>query len=102
MTATTTRISAVLVLAAAFTASAQAEYRCGSAPIGLDKRACAAAEQGPAALRRFVYSWDRQMASLRFSDYVDANTQRAWEAKAKLARQQNTEASVKVASNTPR
>lgn len=102
MTTTTTRISAALVLAAAFTASANAEYRCASATIGLDKRACAAAEQGPDALRRFVHQWDRQMASLRFSDYVDANTERAWEAKAKLAVQQNTAASVKVASNTPR
>lgn len=102
MTATTNRISAALILAAAFTASANAEYRCASAPIGLDKRACAAAEEGPDVLRRFVHQWDRQMANLRFSDYVDANTERAWEARAKLAAQQNIEARVKVASNTPR
>jgi hypothetical protein len=102
MISTTTRISAALVLAAAFTASAQAEYRCASAPTGLDKRACAAAEQGPDALRRFVYRWDRQMSNLMFADYVDANTAKAWEATAQLERRQSTEADVKVASSEPR
>ena len=99
MTATTTRISAVLVLAAAFTASANAEYRCAAASSGLDKRACDAAEQGPDALRRFVYRWDHQMSNLMFSDYVDAKTARAWEATAQLEQQRSTEASVEVASN---
>jgi hypothetical protein len=102
MTATTTRISAVLVLAAAFSASANAEYRCASDPTGLDKRACAAAEQGPDALRRFVHRWDRQMSNLMFSDYVDANTAKAWEATAQLEKQRSTEVGVKVASSEPR
>jgi hypothetical protein len=102
MTATTIRISAALVFAAAFTASANAEYRCATASIGLDKRACAAAEQGPDALRRFVYRWDRQMAGLQFSDYVDANTEKAWETKARMAKQPDADANVKLASGEPR
>ena len=61
MTTTVTRISAVLVVAAAFTASANAEYRCAPAPTGIDRRACEAAEQGPDTLRRFVHGLDRRV-----------------------------------------
>jgi len=98
MTATTARISAALAFAVACTA-ANAEYVCASAPTGLDKRACAAAEQGPAALRRFVQSWVGQMSNLYFPDYVDANTERKWETMSQLAKQPDTEASVEVATS---
>ena len=86
MTARALRICPALVLAAAFTASANAEYRCASPSNSVDQRACAAAEQGPDALRRYVQSWDKQIAGLQFSSYVDINTERAWEAKAQAAR----------------
>lgn len=78
------RLSAI-VLTAAFAASAHAEYRCGSAPSSIDARACAAAEQGPDALRRFVQQWTSQMSNLSFYDYVDSNTERAWETMRKAA-----------------
>jgi hypothetical protein len=99
MNAKITCLSAVLLFTGAFAAGANAEYRCTPAASALDQRACEAAEQGPDALRRFVYRWDHQMSNLMFSDYVDAKTARAWETTAQLERQRSTEASVKVASN---
>ena len=98
MNAKITCLSAVLLFTGAFAAGVHAEYRCASAPSGLDKRACEAAEQGPDALRRFVHRWDHQMSNLMFSDYVDAKTARAWEATAQLEQRRSTEAGVKVAS----
>lgn len=102
MNATISRISTAVFFATACAASANAEYRCASAPSPLDQRACAAAEQGPAALRRFVYRWDSQMSNLYFADYVDTNTERAWEAKSKQAQRQDVEDRVKLASSERR
>ena len=99
MNAKITCLSTVLLFTGAFAAGANAEYRCAPAASALDQRACEAAEQGPDALRRFVYRWDHQMSNLRFSDYVDAKTAKTWEATAQLTRQRSTEAGVKVASN---
>jgi hypothetical protein len=98
MNAPTAMISAALVLAVACTA-ANAEYVCASAPTGVDQRACAAAEQGPAALRRFVQSWVGQMSNLYFPDYVDENTERNWEAKSRIVKQTDTDTSIKVAAS---
>jgi hypothetical protein len=102
MTATALRICPALILAAAFTASANAEYRCAPAPTALDQRACEAAEQGPDALRRYVQRWDKQISSLKFSDYVDMKTSRSWETRSQAARQPDADARVKVASSEPR
>jgi hypothetical protein len=100
MTANALRICPALVLAAAFTASANAEYRCTPAPTAADQRACEAAAQGPDALRRYVQRWDKQIAGLTFSDYVDAKTAQSWEAKGRVARTDTDR--VKVASSAPR
>ncbi|HQR21637.1 MAG TPA: hypothetical protein PLE54_06715 [Burkholderiaceae bacterium] len=102
MTTHALRICPALVLAAAFTASANAEYRCASASTSIDQRACAAAEKGPDALRRYVQSWDKQIAGLQFSDYVDEKTAQSWEAKSRVARQPDADTGVKVASSEPR
>jgi hypothetical protein len=96
MTASTLRLSAI-VLTAAFAASAHAEYRCNPAPSAIDARACAAAAQGPDALRRFIQQWTSQMSNLRFYDYVDSNTERAWEKTSKGSKEEP--AKVELASN---
>ncbi|HTN49326.1 MAG TPA: hypothetical protein VMK32_07855 [Burkholderiaceae bacterium] len=91
------QISAGLFFASAMVAGANAEYRCAPAQTSIDRGACAAAEQGPDELRRYVQRWDKQMSSLLFADYVDQKTARAWEAKMAVTKE-STE-SVKVASN---
>jgi len=101
MTSTALRICPAVLLAAAFTASANAEYRCAPAPTAIDQRACDAAEQGPDALRRYVQRWDKQIASLKFSDYVDAKTAQSWEAEGRVAIHPEA-GRVKVARNEPR
>jgi len=78
------RLSAI-VLAATFAATAHAEYRCDSPSTPNDRQACAAAAQGPEALRRYVNSWPSQIANLQFSDYVDSNTERKWDQMQKAA-----------------
>jgi len=90
------QISTGLFFAAALVASANAEYRCAPAKSPIDRGACEAAEQGPDALRRYVQRMDKQMVNLRFADYVDASTERAWEAKAALAKQSSD--AVKIAA----
>lgn len=91
------QLSAGLFFATALVASANAEYRCAPASTSIDHRACAAAEQGPDALRRVVHRMDGQMANLSFNDYVDPKTERAWEAKTANAKPSNE--SVKVATS---
>ncbi len=78
--ATTTRISAALLVTAAFTASANAEYRCDPAPNWTDRAACEAANQGPDALRRFVQTMNTLRINLQFTDYVDFKTAERWDA----------------------
>ena len=104
MTATTTCISAALILAAGFTASAQAEYRCDAPPSWVDRNACQAAEQSPTALRRYVQTMNTLRINVSFYDYVNAQTAKAWDAQRRQAALQKdtVEASQKVASNTQR
>ncbi len=104
MIATTTRIASALVLAAAFTASAQAEYRCDTAPSWVDRSACQAADQGPDALRRFVQNMNSIRINIQFSDYVNEQRANSWEAQSrKTAAQKDPVADTqKVASNEKR
>jgi hypothetical protein len=104
MTATTTRFASALVLAAAFTASAQAEYRCDTAPSWVDRSACQAADQGPDALRRFVQNMNSIRINIQFSDYVNEQRANSWDAqRGKVAAQKQTvEDTQKVASNERR
>jgi len=98
MNAKITRLCVGLVLVTGIAAAAHAEYRCDPAPSVYDRLACEAAQQGPTALRRFVERWTSKMSNLYFYDYVDAKTERAWEAK--QAQERSTE--VNVATNEKR
>jgi len=102
MNATISRICAAALFATAFGATANAEYRCAPAQSPLDQRACAAAEQGPDALRRFVERWDNKMSSLYFSDYVDAKTAKSWDAKGRDLATQTPKDREQVASSERR
>jgi hypothetical protein len=77
MNAKITSLSLGLVLATGIATAAHAEYRCAPAPTSIDRAACEAADQSPEALRRQVHRMDHKMSNLRFSDYVDAKTERA-------------------------
>lgn len=68
-----------LLVALTLSPSAQAEYRCDPPPSRIDRNACAAAQQGPSALRQYVQRM-RPFGSLRAADYVDRATVLAWEA----------------------
>jgi hypothetical protein len=104
MTATISRVSIALFVAAACAASAHAKYVCDSQPVGIDLRACQAAAQGPDALRRLVNSWVGQMSNLYFADYVDPKTAQNWDAnRRQMAEQKDTiEDAQKVASSERR
>ena len=101
MNATIARHSSVLLFAGAFAAGAHAEYLCDPAPTPIDQRACAAAKQGPDALRRFVELWTSKMSNLYFPNYVDEKTAQSWDAKHARAKP-TTEDGVKVASSEKR
>jgi len=75
-------------LAAFFAAAtAHAEYKCDDPSWQVDRRACAAAKEGPRELNRFVWRM-RPFPSLYFPDYVNQATLSQWEAKsAKEARE---------------
>ena len=66
-----------LLASVAFAGTAHAAYLCDDPPSPIDKRACAAAEQGPDALRRFI---DRikPVHNLYFYDYVNEARLVAW------------------------
>jgi hypothetical protein len=81
-----TRLSAGFVFAAAFVASANAEYRCDPPPSVYDRLACEAAQQGPTALRRFVERWTSRMSNLYFYDYVDEKPCRTGRPRSSLRR----------------
>jgi hypothetical protein len=69
----------------------------------MDRAACKAAEEGPTALRRFVERMNSIRINLQFSDYVDARTAEAWEAKRRqMAEQKAVEDAQKVASSERR
>ncbi len=95
----------VALLAAAVVAgSADAEYRCNSSASQADKGACIAAESGPDALRHYVQRM-RVVEPLYFFDYVNNETVRAWEEKARRERAaQDSENAPKpeLARNSPR
>jgi len=57
--------------------SAQARYLCDAPPTRLDARACAAAQQGPSELRRFIQRV-QGIQNLHFADYVNEATEAAW------------------------
>jgi hypothetical protein len=100
----TTRLATAIFVAAAFTASASAEYRCDPAPSWMDRAACEAAEKHPDALRQFVQRMDRNRINLEFADYVDLKTVERWEAEERrLAAQEKTDrAEQKVVSSAAR
>lgn len=80
MTAKSIRFAiSAAVIACAVPWSAQAEYRCDPPPSRLDRNACKAAAEGPAALRQYVQRM-RPFWSMRFDDYVNEATVRSWEA----------------------
>ena len=70
----------LLATASVVAGSANAEYRCNSQAMPADKGACAAAQQGPAALRQYVERM-RAVQPLYFFDYVNRETLAAWEEK---------------------
>ena len=70
-------ISALLA-AGALPLGAQAEFRCAQPESRIDRNACVAAGQGPTELRHYVWRM-RTIQSLRFADYVDDATARAWD-----------------------
>jgi hypothetical protein len=104
MTATIARSFAALVVAAAFTAGAHAEYRCDPAPSWMDRSACEAADKSPADLRRFVQRMDWNRVNLQFSDYVNEKTAQKWDAQSRQrsAQKDSFEDTQKVASNERR
>ncbi|HQR78054.1 MAG TPA: hypothetical protein PLR35_16650 [Burkholderiaceae bacterium] len=104
MTAKTVRITTALAVAAAFTAGANAEYRCDPAPSPADRAACEAAAQGPDALRRYVESMNAIRVNLQFADYVDLKTAQRWQAEERqlTAQKEANDAAQTVASNATR
>jgi hypothetical protein len=101
MTAKTTCLTTAAFVAAAFAASASAEYRCERAPSWMDRAACEAADKSPDALRQFVQRMDRNRVNLEFADYVDLKTVQRWQAEERRLAEQN-DAAPKVASNEVR
>ena len=97
-----TRLSAGFVFAAAFAASANAEYRCDPSPTVYDRLACEAAQQGPTALRRFVERWTSKMSNLYFYDYVDDRTVQSWETKKLAESKESGDKALSVVSNERR
>lgn len=71
---------ALLATAAVVAGSADAEYRCNSQAMPADRGACAAAQQGPDALRQYVQRM-RAVQQLDFFEYVNKETLLAWEQK---------------------
>lgn len=79
MNTTKTLLACSLALFGGLAGNAHARSLCDAPPTQLDERACAAAQQSPAELRRFIQRV-RSIESLQFSDYVDAATETAWAA----------------------
>ena len=75
------RITSVALLAgAAIAGTAQARYLCDEPPTSRDARACEAAKESPAALRRFIQRM-QGIEFMQFSDYVNEAQRLAWDAK---------------------
>lgn len=80
MTAKLIRLAvSTAALACAMPSIAQVEYRCDPPPTPIDRRACQAAAESPAALRRYV-QLVQPIRNVRFDDYVNEATIIAWEA----------------------
>lgn len=77
MNATALRLSALCTLLLA--GAADAQYRCAEPATPIDRRACAAAREGPDVLRQFVQRMNWLHHNLNFADYVDEATQLAWD-----------------------
>jgi len=58
---------------------AHAEYRCDPPPTSIDRRACEAAAESPAALRQYIQRV-QGIRNLQFDDYVNKESVLAWEA----------------------
>ena len=71
---------ALLATASVVAGSADVEYRCNSQAMPADRGACAAAQQGPDALRQYVQRM-RAVQQLDFFEYVNKETLIAWEEK---------------------
>lgn len=69
-----------LTLFAPLPALALAEYKCAEPPGPLERRACAAAQKGPAALRHFIQR-TRPLEALYFFDYMTEAELLAWRAR---------------------
>jgi hypothetical protein len=69
---------AILIAGVAIAGSAHARYLCNEPPSRIDQRACEAAEEGPAVLRRFIDRM-RPIQQLYFYDYVDQARLVAWD-----------------------
>jgi hypothetical protein len=80
MTTIHRHICPALFALCAVVTSAHAEYRCDGVPTRTDARACQAAEEGPAQLRRFIERM-RGIEDLEFANYVNRSTVLAWERK---------------------
>lgn len=76
---------------------AQAEYRCNPPPTPLDRRACNAAAESPAALRQYIQRV-QPIRNLRFDDYVSDATVVVWEAA--MAREREAKLKAKNSSLT--
>jgi len=93
MNVTMIRVSAAVLFATVFSATAHAEYRCDPAPGWVDQRACEAATQGsPDALRQYVESMNSIRVNLKMTDYVRPETVKAWEERSQLAARKEAEA----------
>lgn len=71
---------------------AHAEYRCDPPPTHIDRGACKAAAESPAALRQYVQRM-QLIRNLRFDDYVNDSTVAVWEAA--IAREREAERKAK-------
>lgn len=87
MNAKITRISAGIFFAAV-AAAANADYRCDAPPSWVDRDACAAADQGPVALRRFVEQMNSLRINIQFADYVNESTAQKWDSTRRQAQLQ--------------
>jgi hypothetical protein len=77
--------AAVLLAGFAVAGSAHAAYVCDNPPTPVDQRACAAAEEGPEVLRRFIQNI-RPVHNLYFYDYVNEARLVAWQEQEARAR----------------
>lgn len=99
MTTKMIRLATAALLVSGFAAAANAEYRCDPAPTWADRKACEAAGQGPAELRRTVQAMNSIRINQRFEHYVDEATAQRWAQVGKdTGFAEKTDSTVQVAS----